>query len=125
MSSGKRNKTRSPTRTNYFYNQQKLAVKPESIESKLGKIPLEQDADFLKAIKVELIGLQRRIRHETLQKLELVKKMKELESKHRESRFETSSRAIETATIAIQCDLVPPETSEETSPAAMITLGGD
>lgn len=65
LHSTQRNNTKSPVRSNYFYTQQQ-AAKLETVESRLAKIPLEEDSDFLKAIKAELIGLQRRIRHETL-----------------------------------------------------------
>ena len=32
-------------------------------------IPLDQDVAFLEAVKEELLGLKKRLRHETLQKL--------------------------------------------------------
>ena len=44
-------------------------------------MPLEQDETFLKAVKAELLGLRKRVRHETLQKLELLKQMKEYREK--------------------------------------------
>lgn len=45
----------------------------ETAKEKLQKIPLDQDEAFLMAIKEELLGLRKRVRHETLQKLELLK----------------------------------------------------
>lgn len=47
------------------------------MEQRLGKVALDQDESFLLAVKAELLSLRKRIRHETLQKLELLKQIKE------------------------------------------------
>ena len=44
-------------------------------------MPLDQDETFLTAVKAELLGLRKRLRHETLQKLELLKQIKEYRDK--------------------------------------------
>ena len=44
-------------------------MKQESIKMKLEKIPVTEDTEFLEAVKEEMIGLKKRLRHETLQKL--------------------------------------------------------
>ena len=44
-------------------------------------MPLDQDEAFLTAVKTELLSLRKRVRHETLQKLELLKQIKEYREK--------------------------------------------
>ena len=63
----------------------------------MAKIPLTEDEKFLSAVKEQLLSLRKRIRHETLQKLELLKKLKEM----------TESRESKTVKIdvEVQCDL--------------------
>ena len=50
----------------------------------MDKIPLADDEAFLKAIKDELLGLKKRLRHETLQKLQLLKQIKEFRTRESE-----------------------------------------
>ena len=47
----------------------------------MGNVPLDQDEAFLTAVKTELLSLRKRVRHETLQKLELLKQIKEYREK--------------------------------------------
>ena len=42
---------------------------------------MDQDEAFLTAVKTELLSLRKRVRHETLQKLELLKQIKEYREK--------------------------------------------
>ena len=78
----KRTFTISPRRSNFFINNNYYAVvREETTEEKLNKVPLEQDETFLKTVKSELLGLRKRIRHETLQKLELLKQIKQYREK--------------------------------------------
>ena len=64
-----RKATKSPQRSNFFrrkspkegeQNQEK------TVEKRLGQVPLDQDEAFLTAVKTELLGLRKRLRHETL-----------------------------------------------------------
>ena len=80
----KRKSTRSPVRSNYFLaalTRREHLPPEETTQQKLSKVPLEQDETFLKAVKAELLGLRKRVRHETLQKLELLKQMKQYREK--------------------------------------------
>ena len=72
MKKKKRRLTGSPRRSNYFIKKTG-GPKEETLGERLGKIPVEQDEQFLKAIKQELLGLMNRVRSETKQKLELLK----------------------------------------------------
>ena len=47
----------------------------------MDKIPLAEDEEFLKVIKEELLGLKKRLRHETLQKLQLLKQIKDFRTR--------------------------------------------
>ena len=47
----------------------------------MNKIPLAEDKEFLEAIKDEMLGLKKRLRHETLQKLQLLKQIKEFRTR--------------------------------------------
>ena len=65
----KRKLTRSPVRSNYFLStltRREHLPPEETTQQKLNKVPLEQDETFLKAVKAELLGLRKRVRHETL-----------------------------------------------------------
>ena len=96
----KRRLTGSPRRSNYFIKKTG-GPKEESLGDRLGKIPLEQDEQFLKAIKQELLGLMNRVRSETKQKLELLKQLQVYRERERNKHC---------ATIAVQCDLYDEKT---------------
>lgn len=73
-------------------------MKEETLGERLGKVPLEEDEAFLKAIKAELIGLMNRVRSETKQKLDLLNQLKVYREK------ESLSQAKQD--ISIQCELI-------------------
>ena len=67
-----------------LFNTAGDAVNIESAREKLDNIPLSEDVEFLEAIKEELLGLKKRLRHETLQKLQLLKQIKEFKTRESE-----------------------------------------
>lgn len=95
MKKKKRRLTGSPRRSNYFIKKTG-GPKEETLGERLGKIPVEQDEQFLKAIKQELLGLMNRVRSETKQKLELLKQLQIYRERERNKQCTTT---------AVQCDL--------------------
>ena len=62
-----RHTTKSPARINFFATgKSKETRKDQTIQQKYAKIPLAEDENFLKAIKAELMGLRKRVRHDFL-----------------------------------------------------------
>ena len=80
-----RKSTPSPRRIKYFDKKSSRRVKEETTQSRLAKVPLEEDEAFLKSVKAELLSLRKRVQHETLQKLELLKQIKQYKDKERRS----------------------------------------
>ena len=80
-----RKSTPSPRRIKYFDKKSSRRVKEETTQSRLAKVPLDQDETFLKAVKAELLSLRKRVQHETLQKLELLKQIKQYKDKDKKS----------------------------------------
>ena len=107
----KRRLTGSPRRSNYFIKKTG-GPKEETLGERLGKIPVEQDEQFLKAIKQELLGLMNRVRSETKQKLELLKQLQIYRERER-NKHSTST--------AVQCDIYV----EKTPPARRVSVAAD
>ena len=61
-----RKSTPSPRRIKYFDKKSSRRVKEETTQSRLAKVPLDQDETFLKSVKAELLSLRKRVQHETL-----------------------------------------------------------
>ena len=61
-----RKSTLSPRRIKYFVRKSSRRVKEETTQSRLAKVPLDQDENFLKSVKAELLSLRKRVQHETL-----------------------------------------------------------
>ena len=53
-----RKSTPSPRRIRYFDNKSSRRVKEETTQSRLAKVPLGEDENFLKAVKAELLSLR-------------------------------------------------------------------
>ena len=74
------------------------------MEQKFAKIPLEENQSFLEEVKAQLLSLRKRIRHETLQKLELLRQFKDVKLKLEETKNGNVSKAIQN-NMSVQCEL--------------------
>ena len=61
----------------------------ETVQQKLAKIPLSEDEQFLEAVKNQLYELKSRLKHEILQKFQLLKQLNEMKQKYQKLEEET------------------------------------
>lgn len=73
--------------------------KEETLAERLGKVPLEKDEAFLKAIKAELVNLMYRVRSEAKQKLDLLQQLRVYREKEGHNQTKINS--------SVQCDISP------------------